>query len=439
MQSGIHDLLWIAIPAIVLGVVAISSMVQRELGPFSGLSAGGKWLLSGAFGLGILAFALKVSVAVAVTRMPERLISTPAAPPLEAPSELAMRVLAYSGAQQQGVSYVWQALPTVAPEPLGNPSTPAKVALGKRLFNETALSADGKLSCASCHDLTAKAGGDGRRTARGIAGQSGGRNTPTVWNAAFQSVLFWDGRAASLEEQAQGPILNPQEMGMSSPAAAEARIRTLPGYPQAFAQAYGPGQGITFERIAAAIAAYERTLITPDTPYDRFVRGERTALSAQQLRGMARFEALGCITCHSGANFSDASLLGGQTPRRIFPALPGELENRFDLTPNGRSAGLERGVWRIPSLRNVALTGPYFHNGAVEKLEDAVRIMASAQLGASVDGAQRSGGALHWSAEERVLTQVERRNVSASDVADIVAFLEALSSERLTRRDYALN
>ncbi len=439
MQSGIHDLLWIAIPAIVLGVVAIVSMVMRELGPFSGLSAGGKWLLSGAFGLGVLAFALKVSVAVAVTRMPERLISTSAAPPLEAPSELAARVLAYNGVARQGVSYVWQALPTVAPEHAGNPSTPAKVALGKRLFNETALSADGKLSCASCHDLTAKAGGDGRRTAQGIAGQIGGRNTPTVWNAAFQSVLFWDGRAASLEEQAQGPILNPQEMGMSSPAAAAARIRALPGYRQAFAQAFGPGEDITFERIAAAIAAYERTLITPDTPYDRFVRGERTALSAQQLRGMARFEALGCITCHSGANFSDASQLGGQSPRRIFPALPGELENRFDLTPNGRAAGLERGVWRIPSLRNVALTAPYFHNGAVEKLEDAVRIMASAQLGASVDGAQRPGGALHWSAQERVLKRVERRSVGASDVADIVAFLQALSSERLTQRDYALN
>lgn len=432
MQSGIHDLLGVAIPAIALGLAAIILMVQRELGPFSRLSAGGKWLLTGAFGMGILAFALKVSVAVAVTRMPERLIAAPPdAAPLEAPSALAAKVWAYNGAASPAPQYVWQALPSMAPEPPGNPSTPEKIALGERLFNETALSGDGKLSCASCHDLTAKAGADGRRTARGIAGQVGGRNTPTVWNAAFQAVLFWDGRAASLEEQAQGPILNPLEMGMPSPAAAVARIGALPGYRDAFAQAFGPGAAITFTHIAAAIAAYERTLITPDSPYDRFVRGDRNALSVQQVRGMARFEALGCVTCHRGANFSDASLLGGQTPRRIFPALPGALESRFDLSPNGRGDGLERGVWRIPSLRNVALTGPYFHNGTVEKLEDAVRIMASAQLGASVDGAPRPGGALHWSAEERVLKRVEARNVGERDVADIVAFLQALSSERL--------
>lgn len=438
MHNGIDNLLGIGIPAVVLGLAAIILMVQRELGPFGRLSAGGKWLLTGAFGMGILAFALKVSVAVAVTRMPERLIAQASAAPPEAPSALAAKVWAYSDAARPPEQYVWQALPATPPEPPDNPSTPEKVALGQRLFNETALSADGTLSCTSCHALESKAGADGQRTARGIAGQVGGRNTPTVWNAAFQSVLFWDGRAASLEEQAQGPILNPSEMGMPSPAAAEERIRQMPAYRVAFARVFGDGTPITLERIAAAIAAYERTLVTPDTPYDRFVRGDRRALSAQQLRGMARFESLGCVTCHKGPNFSDASLPGGQTPRRIFPALPGAFESRFDLTPNRRADGLERGAWRIPSLRNVALTGPYFHNGAVEKLEDAVRIMASAQLGASVDGALRRGGTPNWSAEERVLKQVERRTVSEQDVADIVAFLESLSSERLVSRAYAM-
>lgn len=225
---------------------------------------------------------------------------------------------------------------------------------------------------------------------------------------------------------------------MPSPAAAEERIRRIPAYRAAFARAFGAGTPITIERIAAAIAAYERTLVTPDTPYDRFVRGDKSALTAQQLRGMARFEALGCVTCHKGANFSDASLLGGQTPKRIFPALPGAFESRFDLSPNRHADGLERGAWRIPSLRNVALTAPYFHNGAVAKLEDAVRIMASAQLGASVDGAPRDGGKLNWSAEERVLKRVERRTVSEQDVADIVAFLESLSSEWLVARTYAM-
>lgn len=424
MHNAIHDLLGAGVPAILVGVAALILLVQRELGPFAGLSRGGKWLLTGAFGMGILAFALKVSVAVAVTRMPERLIPQgESAPPSALPGWADA-----GGAQAK--PYVWQALPEAAPQPTGNPASPEKVALGRRLFNETALSGDGKLSCASCHDLHGSAGADGRQTARGIAGQVGSRNTPTVWNAAFQSVLFWDGRAASLEEQAQGPILNPIEMGMASPARAEAALRAIPGYREGFVAAFGDGE-ITFPRIAAAIAAYERTLITPDTPYDRFVRGDQQALSAQQLRGMARFAELGCVSCHKGPNFSDASLLGGELPRRIFPALPGDLENRFDLTPQGRAAGLERGTWRIPSLRNVALTAPYFHNGAVEKLEDAVRIMASAQLGASVPGAPRPAGNVYWSAQGKVLERVERRQVSEQDVADLVAFLGALSSERL--------
>ena len=436
MQTGLFNLLDVAIPALALGMAAIILMVQRELGPFCGLSTGGKWLLTGAFSMGILAFALKVSVAVAVTRMPERIIAPALAdrPPLEALSARAEKILAHDGAARPPEKYIWQALPTTAPEPSDNPATPEKVALGKQLFSETALSADGKLSCASCHDLYGKAGADGRPTARGIADQIGGRNSPTVWNTAFQAVLFWDGRAASLEEQAKGPILNPKEMGMPSAAAAEERIRQIPAYRVAFARAFGDGQAITLERIAAAIAAYERTLITPDTPFDRFVRGDRNALTAQQLRGMARFEAAGCVTCHKGPNFSDTGIVGGQDRRRIFPALPSAFETRFDLSPDKHAGGVERGVWRIPSLRNVALTGPYFHNGTVEKLSDAVRIMASAQLGASVDGAPRPDGTLHWLPGERVLSRVERRNLSDRDVEDIVAFLNALSSDKLSSR-----
>lgn len=316
----------------------------------------------------------------------------------------------------------WQALPQVAPVPAGKPMSAARVALGRQLFFDKSLSRDGKVACASCHDLERGAGADGRAVSTGVGGRRGTRNAPTVWNAAFQARLFWDGRVGSLEEQALGPFTNPVEMGLPDAAAVERRVAARADYRRAFARIFGGPRPVRMDNIAAAIAAFERTLITPDTPYDRHVRGDADALSPAQRRGMALFESYGCRICHSGPNFSGASVFDTAQPYRAFPALPmfaTAFVARYRLAddPGRAPPGSRQGLWRVPSLRNVALTGPWFHNGAVTRLEDAVRIMAAAQLGRPTD-------------------RLDRNTVSERDVADIVAFLEALSSDRLvaTRR-----
>lgn len=309
----------------------------------------------------------------------------------------------------------WPALPDRAPVPAGNPMTPDKIALGRKLFFDPALSRNGKVACATCQD--AKTGADGRSISAGIGGKTGRRNAPTVWNAAFQARLFWDGRAASLEGQAKSPLINPVEMGMKDYAAVERALAARPAYQAEFSKVFGGARPLSIDNIAAAIATFERTLITPDTPYDRYARGDKTALDEAQLRGMRLFEGYGCRICHSGPNFSGASLFDTSTPFRAFPALPmfaTPYVARYRLTQDlGRAdPGARQGLWRVPSLRNVALTAPYFHNGAVDRLEDAVRIMTAAQLGRPID-------------------RLDHNSVADRDVADIAAFLGSLSSDRL--------
>jgi len=287
----------------------------------------------------------------------------------------------------------------------------ARAALGERLFFDKSLSLDGTVACASCHDV--KTGADGRAVSVGVGGKQGQRNAPTVRNAAFQARLFWDGRAGSLEEQAKGPLTNPVEMAMADAAAVERRVAARPEYRQAFARVFGGPRPVSIDHIAAAIAAYERTLIDVDTPYDRYVRGDRSALDPAQQRGMALFEDYGCRICHAGPNFSGASVFDSGNPYRAFPALPVfatpyVIRHRLTQDLGRAEPGSRQGVWRIPSLRNVARTAPYFHNGSVARLEDAVRIMASAQLGRPTD-------------------RLNRNSVPDRDVADIVAFLKALS------------
>lgn len=428
MNSALSEILSIGIPAILIGVFALGMMVHKELGPFVGLRPGGKWMLTAALGMGLVAFTLKMGVALLLAIAPENTVErlssnglVPTAPPPDKEGAF------LNPAPKRASRYVWAALPTQAPEPVDNPSNPAKIELGKRLFYEQRLSGNGTLSCSSCHDLYEKAGGDARPTAIGIGGQIGMRNVPSVWNSAFQSVLFWDGRASSLEAQAKGPILNPIEMGISTPAEAEHRLNADATYRDQFSQAFGDTQPISFDRIAQATAAYERTLITPDSPYDRFVRGDATALSREQLRGMALFESVGCVQCHRGPNFSDASLLGGENARRFFPATSTPYEKQYPL----RTESGERGVWRVPSLRNVALTGPWLHNGSVDKLDAVVRIMASAQLGRSTD-------LMTWLNQDRSLGKVDRSPLNDQEVRDLVAFLESLSSDHLrTKRSAA--
>ena len=182
----------------------------------------------------------------------------------------------------------WQPLPDKAPEPADNPTTAAKVELGKMLYFDPRLSSSGTVSCFSCHNVM-EGGDDHRPTSIGVHGHVGGRNAPTVWNAAFHSGQFWDGRAATLEEQAKGPPVNPIEMGMPDLDAVIDRIRNIPGYRPYFEQAFGPGDVVTMDNAAKAIAAYERTLITPGSAYDRYAKGDTKALTAQQVRGLETF------------------------------------------------------------------------------------------------------------------------------------------------------
>ncbi|MBM96573.1 MAG: cytochrome-c peroxidase [Oceanospirillaceae bacterium] len=330
---------------------------------------------------------------------------------------------------RSSVRYQWQALPDRPPSPMHNPWNKARAEVGKRLFSDTNLSLDRSVSCASCHDNDTHAGADGRPTAVGVGGQAGPRNSPTVWNSAYQQWLFWDGRAASLEEQAIGPLLNPIEMAMPSAEALVARVREDRVYIELFEQAFGSADAIGINEIVAALAAYQRTLITPDSPYDRYVRGDTSALNPVQLRGMALFEELGCVNCHSGPNFSGAGILANNSPWRIFPALDTPFEQQYQLTEDlGMApAGSTKGVWRIPSLRNVAQTAPYFHNGSVTELEEAVRIMASAQLGHQL-AQTASESEFVWS-DDGYLIPVQRRTVTEQEVQAIVAFLESLSGE----------
>ncbi len=288
----------------------------------------------------------------------------------------------------------WEALPKQAPSPADNPQTAAKVELGKTLFFDPRLSEHGTLSCNSCHNVMG-GGDDNRPNSIGMHDARGGRSAPSVWNAAFLSAQFWDGRAATLEDQAKGPITNPIEMGMSDAKVAIERLQAIPDYLPLFKAAFPESrEPLTMDNVAKAIAAYERTLITPDTPYDRYVRGDKKALDAQQLRGMQTFAEVGCNACHMGANFSGPALPAGEGFFMKFPNIAGsEYDKKYDLLADtGRHSvtgkDSDRHLWRVPTLRNVALTAPYLHNGKVATLDEAVRLMAKTQLNKELTPAQ---------------------------------------------------
>lgn len=297
----------------------------------------------------------------------------------------------------------WQALPEQAPAPADNPTTADKVELGKMLFFDPRISSTGTISCASCHNVM-EGGDDHRPTSMGVHGLKGGRNAPTVWNAAFLSAQFWDGRAASLEDQAKGPIANPIEMGMPSLDDAVGRIAAMPAYAPLFKRAFG-SETIDADAIAKAIAAYERTLITPGSAYDRFAAGDASALNEQQKRGVDTFAATGCTACHNGPNFSGPPLPVGTGFFMRFPTYrdsPYVAKYQLDAdkgreTVTGKAQ--DSNFWRVPTLRNLVFTAPYFHNGSVKSLPEAVRVMASTQL---------------------------NKQLGDNEVADIVAFLETL-------------
>lgn len=275
------------------------------------------------------------------------------------------------------------------PASFGTPAV-AKVTLGRTLYFDERLSKNHDLSCNSCHDL-ARFGVDGAQFSLGHRGQLGARNSPTVLNAGDHIAQFWDGRAKDLEEQAKGPILNPVEMA-GSETRVVATLRSIPEYVSMFRAAFDAP--ITFTRAAEAIAAFERTLVTPGR-FDKYLRGDETALNDTEKRGLASFIKLGCVTCHNGAAVGGGSFqkLGQQKP------WPSEKDlGRFVVTKDPE----DRMKFRVASLRNIDKTGPYFHDGSESRLEEVVRKMGYHQLG------------------------LELR---ADEISSIVAFLRALTGD----------
>ena len=246
--------------------------------------------------------------------------------------------------------------------PKDNPQTPAKIALGKQLYFDRRLSADNTVSCADCHN-PAKGFSNGEQFATGIKGQKGGRNSPTVLNAAYQSFQFWDGRAGSLEQQALGPIANPIEMGLPLPEM-EQRLNAIPGYKTQFQQVFGVTE-VRASEVAKAIASYERTVLSGNAPYDHFQQGEVEAMSEQARAGMKLFFGkANCAACHAGPNFTDNAFhnigIGMDKPE---PDVGREAISKLEG---------DRGSFKTPTVRDVAKSAPYMHDGSLKTLAEVV-------------------------------------------------------------------
>ncbi|HEY6330919.1 MAG TPA: cytochrome-c peroxidase, partial [Blastocatellia bacterium] len=252
----------------------------------------------------------------------------------------------------------------------------AKVALGQMLFNDPRLSRDGTVSCSTCHALTT-GGCDRRDTSIGINGQAGPINAPTVFNSGANFKQFWDGRAETLEDQIDGPVQAAREMGSTWPEVI-ANVSKSSVYVASFSALYG--DGIQPRNVKDAIATFERSLITPDSRFDQYLRGDKEALDSQEKRGYEIFKSYGCISCHQGVN------VGGNM-FQTFGVMADYFADRGHITKadlgryNVTGDENDRYVFKVPSLRNVELTAPYFHDGSAPTLESAVRVMGQYQLG----------------------------------------------------------
>lgn len=292
------------------------------------------------------------------------------------------------------------ALPAM-PVPPGNPQSIAKVELGKRLFFDTRMSLDRSTSCATCHSPE-KAFTDGLVRSRGFKGKTLRRNSPTVLNAGYNSAQFWDGRAATLDEQCKGPLLSPDEMNGVDEQHLVARLNAVPGYRKDFKAVFGGPPSL--DNVASAIASFERTLVTPGSRFDRYVLGDKSALTVPEKRGLIVFFGRGaCSECHNGANFTDNKYhnLGA----RPVPGNPEDL-GRYDVTKKAE----DRGAFKTPSLRNVALTAPYMHDGSVATLEEVV------------DFYDRGGDSV--AGKDKLIYKL---NLTAQEKSDLVAFMKALT------------
>lgn len=274
-------------------------------------------------------------------------------------------------ALRQRAAAAFGTLPEEVPNP-ANPLSEARIDLGRTLYYETRLSKSQQISCNSCHPL-AEYGADGEPTSPGHEGQRGERNSPSVYNAALHIAQFWDGRAADVEEQAIGPILNPVEMAMGSDVEALDVLKSIPDYRVMFEEAFpGEDPALTYANVGKAIGAFERRLLTP-APFDAFLSGDDEALSEEQLHGLETFLAVGCTTCHQGA------AIGGGMYQKLGLVKPYPTEDRGRAAVTGNEA--DEHFFKVPSLRNVEKTGPYFHDGSIASLDEAIRTMAEVQLG----------------------------------------------------------
>ena len=293
----------------------------------------------------------------------------------------------------------FQPIPLKPPALPGNPATPAKVELGRMLYFDPRVSAGRPGSCNSCHNV-GLAGSDGNETAIGHSWQQGGRNTPAIFNAVFNTARFWDGRAQDVEEQAGGPRFNPIEMALPQAQLSE-HLATIPGYARAFGLAF-PGEPapVTLANAQNAIAVFGATLITPNAPFDKYLRGDASALTAAQTQGLQLFISKGCAECHNGINLGGNMYAPfGILERPGADLLPRADKGRFMVT---ETVG-DQYVFKVPTLRNIALTAPYFHSGRAWDLGQSVGVMAVSQIGAPV---------------------------SADEIQKIVAFLESLTGEQ---------
>jgi len=277
----------------------------------------------------------------------------------------------------------------ITPIPLTIETDKEKVKLGEKLFFDTILSADNTISCASCHDLQ-NGGDDGLKFSFGIKGKEGDINSPTVYNAVYNFRQFWNGSAKDLAHQTWGPIENPVEMGNKF----RKLIMTLQNtpYKQEFEKIYS--DGVTKENIGDAIAEYEKTLITPNAPFDKYLRGDKNAITQKQKDGYELFKTKGCIACHHGVN------VGGNLYNKfgVMKKVKSKRLGRYEVTGNE----VDKYYFKVPSLRNIEKTAPYLHDGRYDKLEDVVKFMARYQLG---------------------------RTISQSDVEKIIRFLISLNGE----------
>ena len=288
---------------------------------------------------------------------------------------------------------MFKVLPPVM-DSAANPITEEKVALGRMLYYDPRLSKGQDVSCNSCHELN-QYGVDNQTVSDGHKGQKGTRNAPTVYNAAGHFVQFWDGRAASVEEQAKGPILNPVEMAMPDEKRALAVVNSMPEYVEAFKKAFpGEKHPVTFDNLAKAIGAFERKLVTVSR-WDKFLGGDQTALSDAEKAGLNKFLDVGCSACHNGI------YVGGSMFQKLGLAKPWDNAKdpgRFAVTRQEA----DRMVFKVPTLRNIEKTAPYYHDGSIATLDEAVRQMADHQLA---------------------------QTLSKEEIGSIVTFLKALTGE----------